>query len=183
MRTLFQILLVVIVSAHCQGQPVSIRNEFLPLWYQNESNQVCSVQLRGLRSPLVEVKHNCAVTMEHEIVPTTNGQANVCLTVDLRKAENQVIIEVFGLDTSGQLRTLEQEVRYHTSLVPFRVQTVVSGKRFALANLTTAPFQVERSEGVTFEGTNAAALIGTFRSGAFIVLKNHGEIRLKQNDQ
>jgi hypothetical protein len=121
--------------------------------------------------------------MEHEIVPTTNGQANVCLTVDLRKAENQVIIEVFGLDTSGQLRTLEQEVRYHTSLVPFRVQTVVSGKRFALANLTTAPFQVERSEGVTFEGTNAAALIGTFRSGAFIVLKNHGEIRLKQNDQ
>jgi hypothetical protein len=121
--------------------------------------------------------------MEHEIVPTTNGQVNVCLTVDLRKAENQVIIQVFGLDTSGQLRTLEQEVRYHTSLVPFRVQTVVSGKRFALANLTTAPFQVERSEGVTFEGINAAALIGTFRSGAFIVLKNHGEIRLKQNDQ
>ena len=51
MRTLFQILLIVIVSARCPGQPVSIRNEFLPIWCQNESNQVCSVQLRGLRSP------------------------------------------------------------------------------------------------------------------------------------
>ena len=183
MRTLFQILLIVMVPARCLAQPVSIRNAFLPLWCQDESNQVCSVELRGLRSPLVEVKHNCAVTMEHEIVPTTNGQATICLTVDLHKAGNQFVIRVFGLDNSGQLRALEQEVRCHTSLVPFRVQTVVSGNKFALTNLTAAPFQVERSEGVAFEGTNATALTGTFRRGAFIVLKNHGEIRLKENEQ
>ena len=45
----------------------------------------------GITEPLVEVKHNCAVTMEHEIVPTTNGQ-NLCLTVDLRKAAGNPFI-------------------------------------------------------------------------------------------
>jgi len=184
MRTLLQILLIVIVSARCQGQSVSIRNIFLPMWFQNETNQVCSVQLRGLQSPLVKMKHNCSVTMENEIVPTTNGQVNLCLTVDLRKAAgNPFILQVFGLDANGQLDILEQEIRCHTSLVPFRVQTAISGNKFALTNLTVAPFQIEQSEGVTFEGTNATAIRGTFRKGAFIRLKDHGEIRLKQSDK
>ena len=90
-----------------------------------------------------------------------------------------------GVRTGCQWTTgyLEQEIRCHTSLVPFRVQTAVSGNKFALTNLTVAPFQIERSEGVAFEGTNATAIRGTFRQGAFIRLKNHGEIRLKQSDK
>jgi hypothetical protein len=183
MRTLLQILLIVAVSARCRGQPASVRNVFLPLWFQNESNQVCSVHLRDMRSPVAEIKHNCAVTMEHEIVTPTNGQVDLRLTVDLHKAENLFTLQVFGLDSNGQPGILEQEIRCHTSLVPFRIQAVIKGDRFALTNLTTPPFQVEQSEGVTFEGTNATVVRGTFRKGAFIRMKDHGEIRLQQNNE
>ena len=182
MKTRLAILILFLAAVSHAGTS-TIRHFFLPLWFEGEATQTCQLRLKGIEGPLARIGHNCSVTMEHDIIGVTNGLANVTFTVDVKKAraEREFTLQVFGFDAQGNLSNLEQNWVCHPSFVPFKQQVTTQGSRFALTNLTSQPFVLERSDKAVIEEASPTVIRGTFEEGASLRLRGQEKIRLNRN--
>lgn len=182
MKTHLAILILLLADVSHAGTS-TIRHFFLPLWFEGEATQTCQLRLKGIEGPLARIGHNCSVTMEHDIIGVTNGLADVTFTVDVKKArtEREFTLQVFGIDAQGNLDDLEQNWVCHPSLVPLKQQVTTRGNRFALTNLTSQPFVLERSDKAVIEEASPTVLGGTFAEGASLQLRGQEKIRLNKN--
>ncbi len=182
MKTRLAILILFLAAVSHAGTS-TIRHFFLPLWFEGEATQTCQLRLKEIEGPLARIGHNCSVTMEHDIIGVTNGLANVTFTVDVKKAraEREFTLQVFGFDAQGNLSNLEQNWVCHPSFVPFKQQVTTQGSRFALTNLTSQPFVLERSGKAVIEEASPTVIRGTFEEGASLRLRGQEKIRLNRN--
>jgi hypothetical protein len=159
---------------------VEIRNLYLPPWNEKEATQNYTLAIKCEDAGFVKIQHTCTVQCE-EVVATTNGIARVNLTLDLKKTPSPFYVAVQFPDPKGGFAACRLRYACHLSLVGAPFIRTVRGDTFAITNLTTNPFVVEKADQVSIQETSDWLLRGTYAQGGALKLRELPEIRFNKN--
>ncbi|ODU24053.1 MAG: hypothetical protein ABS95_02365 [Verrucomicrobia bacterium SCN 57-15] len=158
----------------------SIRDLYLPPCYDKAARQIFHLELKDLKADRILLDHPCTVSLDNQIIGTTNGSAKATLFIDLRTTPSTFPLVVMAVDAKGRMMEYEKLV-CHLSLVTEPVQIRVQGETFAITNLTEEPFEIERAERLTITSHNDRHILGTLKGSGRLKLKGRAEILLNPN--
>ena len=160
MKTLFTFLFPLAALA---VSGASIRNVYLPPWYDRAAFQRVELELKDLPAAFVQLDLPCTITCTNQIILVNQGHAHTTLSIDLKRTPATFPIVVLTTGTNGRL-TPQQKLICHLSLVPMPITVEVRGDTFSVTNLITS--RDDRHIG------------GTLHASGSIKLKGRAEIRL-----
>ena len=174
---LFLKLLFILPALAAAGS--SIREVYLPPWYDNASFQTFELEIKDLPVHCVQLDHPCTLFCTNQVVMVSNGVARAWLLIDLKKTPATFPIIVMAPDANGRM-TPRQKLICHLSLVPLPIQVEVRGDTFTVTNLTEEPFELERADAVNITSQDDRHIAGTLNGSGRLKLKGRAEIRLNR---
>lgn len=174
MRTLFTFLFPLAALA---VSGASIRNVYLPPWYDRAAFQRVELELKDLPAAFVQLDLPCTITCTNQIILVNQGHAHTTLSIDLKRTPATFPIVVLTTGTNGRL-TPQQKLICHLSLVPMPITVEVRGDTFSVTNLTEEPFVLEHARNLTITSRDGRHIVGILHASGSIKLKGMAEIGL-----
>ena len=174
MRTLFTSLFLLTALA---VSGASIRNVYLPPWYDRAAFQRIDLELKDLPAAFVQLDLPCSVSCTNQIIVVNQGHAHTMLSIDLKRTPATFPIVVLAPGTNGRM-TPHQKLICHLSLVPMPFAVEVRGDTFSVTNLTEDHFVLEYARNLTITSRSDRHIVGTLHAIGSIKLKGRAEIRL-----
>ena len=174
MKTLFTFLFPMAALA---VSGASIRNVYLPPWYDRAAFQRVELELKDLPAAFVQLDLPCTITCTNQIILVNQGHAHTTLSIDLKRTPATFPIVVLTTGTNGRL-TPQQKLICHLSLVPMPFTVEVRGDTFSVTNLTEEPFVLEYARNLAITSRDDRHIVGTLHASGSIKLKGRAEIRL-----
>jgi len=174
MRTLFTSLFLLAALA---VSGASIRNVYLPPWYDRAAFQRVELELKDLPAAFVQLDLPCSVSCTNQIIVVNQGNAHTPLSIDLKRTPVTFPIVILAPGTNGRM-TPHQKLICHLSLVPMPFTVEVRGDTFSVTNLTEAPFVLEYATNLTITSRGDRHIVGTLHASGSIKLRGRAEIRL-----
>ena len=158
----------------------SIRDLYLPPWYDKADRQIFQLELRDVKADRIQLDHPCTISLSKKVIEVTNGVAMATLFIDLRETPSTFPLVVMAVDAKGRMTEYEKLI-CHLSLMPLPVQVHVQGETFAITNLTEEPFEVEHAENLTVTSRDDRHIRGSLKGSGRLKLKGRAVIPLVPN--
>ena len=158
----------------------SLRDLYLPPWYDKAARQMFQLELKGLKMDRIQLDHPCTISVNQQIIEVTNGVAKATLFIDLSKTPSTFPLVIMAVDANGQM-TEYKKLICHLSLVALPVQVYVQGETFSITNLTEEPFEVERTGNLIITSQDERHIHGTLKGTGRLKLRGRAVIPLVPN--
>jgi hypothetical protein len=162
------------------ARAASVRDLYLPPWYDKANRQIFQLELRDVKANRIELDHPCTISVTNRTLEVTDGVAKVTLFIDLKSTPTTFPLVIMALDARGQTTEYEK-LMCHLSLVAQPIQVCVQGDTFALTNLTEEPFELEQAVGLAIASQDDRHVRGTLKGSGRLKLKGRAEIPLVPN--